>query len=89
MHREDKDNGAYVNQVGGPHHVAISAAAAGGHLDIVRLLLQAGANTSEAGGKHGSALRAAVANGHVDVIEELEEHEKRLRTGSHMIPLVE
>lgn len=47
------ERGAKVNQVSGPHHTALSAALAGGYLEIVQLL-HAGDDAAGIGGKHGS-----------------------------------
>ena len=52
-------------------------AAAGGHIDIVRLLLERGADPNlreEGNAPHGRGLYAAVYNGHVEIARLLLEH---------------
>jgi ankyrin repeat protein len=67
------DYGSYYIGCGAP----IKNAAARGHLDIVRLLLERGAdpNLPEEGiAPRGHALYSAAANGHIEIVELLLEH---------------
>jgi ankyrin repeat protein len=46
----------------------LQAAAARGHIEIVSVLLEKGANVNAAGGEYGSPLQAAVAEGHTEIV---------------------
>jgi ankyrin repeat protein len=48
---------------------ALQAAASGGHLDVVKFLLDNGADIDAQYGKHGSALHAAAAKDHIDIVK--------------------
>jgi uncharacterized protein len=50
---------------------ALMYAADSGNLEIVKLLLQAGANVSEENNKEQQALTYAIISGHISVVEEL------------------
>lgn len=67
------DHGADVNLIGGSMGTALQAAALGGRLEIVQLLLSHGAKDSinQAVGSHGTALSAAASNGQDLVVREL------------------
>ncbi|KAJ7112611.1 hypothetical protein C8R44DRAFT_985058 [Mycena epipterygia] len=54
--------------------VALRTASGLGHINIVRLLLEKGANFNAADGKHGSALQAASAGGHTEIVRLLLEN---------------
>jgi hypothetical protein len=53
------DNDADMNLQGGEFGSTLQAASFGGHLDIVKLLVDRGANVNVEGGRFGDALRAA------------------------------
>ena len=64
------DKGADVNAKGGYYNYALSAASAGGHREIVELLLDKGADVNvEEGGGYSNALSAASAGGHREVVK--------------------
>ncbi|KAJ7059443.1 hypothetical protein C8F01DRAFT_1295268 [Mycena amicta] len=58
----------------GDYGNALQAASDGGHPDIVRLLLEHGADVNMQGGHDGNALQAASHSGHLDVVRLLLEH---------------
>ncbi|KAJ7059432.1 hypothetical protein C8F01DRAFT_1370371 [Mycena amicta] len=58
----------------GDYGNALQAASDGGHLDVVRLLLEHGADVNMQGGHYGNALQAASHSGHLDVVRLLLEH---------------
>lgn len=58
-----------VNAQGGWYGHALQAASAMGHKDIVKLLLDNGADINAHGGMHGSALQAASVMGHKNIVE--------------------
>ena len=62
------------NTQGGFHGNALQAAAAQSNLDIVKILLDAGACETTPGGHYGTALMAAVCAGSKDIIDELLAH---------------
>lgn len=45
----------------------LQAASAGGHLEIIQLLLAYGANVNALGGHFGNTLQAASARGHEEI----------------------
>ncbi|KAJ7440551.1 ankyrin repeat domain-containing protein, partial [Mycena galericulata] len=47
---------------------SLHIAAAGGHIEIVRILLEKGANINAAGGREGSSLHIAAARGHTEIV---------------------
>ncbi|KAL5509700.1 hypothetical protein EMCRGX_G005116 [Ephydatia muelleri] len=49
----------------------LKAACLNGHLDVVKTLLEAGANINQADKKGRSPLYAASCNGHLDVVKTL------------------
>ncbi|KAJ7108251.1 ankyrin repeat-containing domain protein [Mycena epipterygia] len=53
---------------------ALCAAAFYGHLEMVKLLVESGADPNVEGGMHGTALRSAAYNGSVPVVQHLIEH---------------
>ncbi|KAF4536397.1 Ankyrin repeat domain-containing protein 17 [Lasiodiplodia theobromae] len=62
-------HGADPRLVAGRHRTALHAASAGGHVDVVRLLLAAhGAADGDCPGGEPSALSIAVSHGHADVV---------------------
>ncbi len=54
--------------------VALVSAARNGHLDVVKALLEAGANINAVGEYSETALISAARNGHLDVVQELLKH---------------
>ncbi|HLJ44354.1 MAG TPA: ankyrin repeat domain-containing protein [Bryobacteraceae bacterium] len=69
------DHGARVNQVNaGSGSTALYAAASFGKADVVRLLLEHGANPSLCGSNHKSPYQAAAENGHVEIAVEILSH---------------
>ncbi|KAK4119594.1 hypothetical protein N657DRAFT_537577, partial [Parathielavia appendiculata] len=48
---------------------ALQAASARGHQEIVKLLLDKGAEVNKQGGYYGNALQAASARGHQDIVK--------------------
>ena len=61
------------NVHGGKYGTSLHAAAARGHLEVVRLLLDHSASINDATGSHGSALQAATLFGHTAVVQLLRE----------------
>jgi ankyrin repeat protein len=53
---------------------ALQAASAGAHENVVRMLLDRGADVNSQGGEHGSALRAATSGGHKNIAQMLLDH---------------
>jgi hypothetical protein len=69
------DKGVDPNVAGKEYSNALQEASAIGHKQIVRLLLEAGADVNaEGGGLYGSALQAASARGHEQVVRLLLDH---------------
>ncbi|KAH6839397.1 hypothetical protein B0I37DRAFT_357994 [Chaetomium sp. MPI-CAGE-AT-0009] len=70
--------GVEVNAQGGRYGNALSAASKYGHLDIVQLLLEHGADVNaeywDGWGGYGNALSAASSDGHLHIIQLLLEH---------------
>ena len=64
----------YVNLIGGSYGSALVSASAGGHKDVVQILLENGADVNMAGGYDGSALATASAFDHKDVVQILLEN---------------
>jgi len=61
-----------LNAIGGPGLTALYCAAAGGHLEAVELLLEAGADSSIREAERGhTPLHAAAYGGHVEVVRRL------------------
>jgi len=58
-----------VNAFGGRHDTAIMAAASLGMVDLVRKLIDFGANVHDENDKGSDALYAACMGGHMDVVE--------------------
>ncbi|KAL5332362.1 ankyrin repeat-containing domain protein [Aspergillus crustosus] len=52
----------------------LDAAAAGGHVKLVEILLRNGADANKGGGAHGTPLRIATSEGHKDIINLLLDH---------------
>ncbi|KAF8156309.1 hypothetical protein K438DRAFT_1621655, partial [Mycena galopus ATCC 62051] len=52
----------------------LQAAAAGGHTEIIRIVLETGADVNAVGGEYGSSLQAAAANGHIEIVHILLEN---------------
>ncbi|KAF8166996.1 ankyrin repeat-containing domain protein [Mycena galopus ATCC 62051] len=68
-------HGAEVNvQDRSYHGNAIHAASCGGEIDIVRLLLECGADVNARGGYYGNALQAAASRGQIEIVRLLLEH---------------
>ena len=65
---------ANIHVLGGKYGGVLQAAAIGGNLNIIRLLLERRANVNQQGGEYGTPLAAACAFGHVAVVKELPEH---------------
>ncbi|KAF2629421.1 hypothetical protein BU25DRAFT_389615 [Macroventuria anomochaeta] len=73
------DNNADVNVQGGRYGNALQAASAGGHEQIVKMLLDKGANmlldndadVNAQGGEYGNALQAASLEGHKEIVKVL------------------
>jgi ankyrin repeat protein len=63
--------GVDVNSKGLWHCTALQAAAYGGHLKTVQVLLEADADVNDVGGEMGSPLQAASSRGHLRIVEEL------------------
>ena len=63
--------GVRVDSVGVWHHTAIQAAAYGGYLAAVHLLLQRGADVNITGGELGSPLQAASIQGNLQIVDAL------------------
>ncbi|KAI1667999.1 Ankyrin repeat domain protein [Pyrenophora tritici-repentis] len=62
---------AGVNAQGGEYGNALQAASVGGHEQIVKTLLDKGADVNAQGGRYGNALQAASAEGHEQVVKML------------------
>lgn len=60
-----------VNAEGGLYGHALQAASLFGHVDIVRMLLDSGANTNSRGGLYDSALQAAAFRGYEEIVQML------------------
>ncbi|KAJ7049829.1 ankyrin repeat-containing domain protein [Mycena amicta] len=58
----------------GDYSNALQAASAGGHLDVVRLLLEYGADVNAQGRLNRNALQAASEGGHLNIVRLLLEH---------------
>jgi ankyrin repeat protein len=58
-----------VNAQGGDYGSALHAASAEGHKQIVKLLLEKGADVNVQGGHYGSALQAASVRDHEEVVK--------------------
>ncbi|KAJ6574280.1 hypothetical protein B0H19DRAFT_844193, partial [Mycena capillaripes] len=58
----------------GHYGSALQAASAGGHKDIVQLLIENGAEVNMQDGQFGGALQAASADGHKDIVQLLIEN---------------
>jgi ankyrin repeat protein len=69
------DRGADVNArgrcQGGYYGNALHAAVYNGNQDIVRLLVERGADVNAQGGKYGNAARAAQSCGHSNIVDYL------------------
>jgi ankyrin repeat protein len=63
--------GVDLNSKGLWHHTALQAAAHGGHLKAVQILLNAGADVNDVGGEMDSPLQAASSQGRLRIVEEL------------------
>jgi ankyrin repeat protein len=61
-----------VNAQGGEYGNALQAASYKGHMKIVQLLLEKGAEVNAQGGKYGNALQAASCGGHMEIVQLLE-----------------
>ncbi|KAE9567466.1 hypothetical protein CGMCC3_g16399 [Colletotrichum fructicola] len=59
----------YVNAQGGEYGNALQAASYRGHQEIVKLLLNQGADVNAQGGGYGNALQAASYRGHQEIIQ--------------------
>jgi hypothetical protein len=66
--------GADINQDGGLYGNALQAAAAGGSVEIVRILLERGAIVNSIGGIYGSAIQAACLCGNREIVDLLSGH---------------
>ena len=64
-----EDGSSKINEVGGRFGSATQAAAAGGHLEVVKMLLESGADVNLQGGSYGTPLQAAAAGGQVSVVQ--------------------
>lgn len=64
-----EDGSREINEIGGRFGSAIQAAAAGGHVEVVKVLLESGADFNLQCGSYGSPLQAATASGQVSVIQ--------------------
>jgi hypothetical protein len=60
---------ALSTQHGGAQGSALHAAAAGGHLEVVEVLLKVGANSRESDRQHRTPEQVALANGHFKIAE--------------------
>ncbi|KAB5513482.1 hypothetical protein GE09DRAFT_980708 [Coniochaeta sp. 2T2.1] len=58
-----------VHTQGGYYGTALQAASAGGHKEVVEMLLGKGADVHTQGGYYGTALQAASAGGHKEVVQ--------------------
>ncbi|KAH7391726.1 ankyrin repeat domain-containing protein [Pyrenochaeta sp. MPI-SDFR-AT-0127] len=65
--RKHTEQGADVNAQGGHFGNALQAASAGGHKEMVILLLDKGADVNAQGGYYGNALQAASFRGYKDI----------------------
>ena len=66
--------GVDVNEQGGDHGDALSAASYYGHKKVVELLLRSGAYINSRGGTDGNALLAASLRGHEELVRLLIRH---------------
>ncbi|KAJ5659195.1 hypothetical protein N7507_005646 [Penicillium longicatenatum] len=60
-----------INAMGGKFGNALTAAASGGHQEVVRKLLDRGADVNIQSGFYGNALQAAASGGHQEVVRTL------------------
>ncbi|KAJ3822663.1 ankyrin repeat-containing domain protein, partial [Lentinula raphanica] len=58
-----------INKMSKYFETALQIAAARGHQDIVKFLVQQGAEINAQGGEYGTALQAAATRGHKDIVE--------------------
>jgi ankyrin repeat protein len=58
-----------VNAIGGRHGTALQAASCRGYKDIVRLLLESGAEVNQLAGDYGYALQGAACYGHEECVK--------------------
>ena len=65
---------ADVNMAGGRYGSALTSASAGGHKEVVQILIENGADVNIAGGYYGSVLGSASARGHKEVVQILLEN---------------
>jgi ankyrin repeat protein len=54
--------------MGGQHGNPLQAAASQGHAEIVRLLLEQGADANTLSGEHDSPLQVATSEGHAEIV---------------------
>ncbi|KAJ4175619.1 hypothetical protein NW767_015723, partial [Fusarium falciforme] len=70
----------------GEYGNALQAASSRGHLEVVKLLLDKGADINAQGGDYGNALQAASEEGHLEVVQLLNQRNAnrtpRKRSGS-------
>ncbi|KAJ6475414.1 ankyrin repeat-containing domain protein [Mycena sanguinolenta] len=74
---QDWDNNSVdtdINVQSGEYGTALQAAACGGNIDIVQLLLEHNADPNIVGGEYGTALQAAAYMGNIDIVQLLLEH---------------